>query len=154
MKIVVTDEMLASVEDHRSLADKKIDGEADESHDDNNQANGQKRSAGSSGSGSKKLRVAVVPKKKTKTLELVDLFMDTTTEKRGRSKIRDEISGKRSEKKFELKERKLELEERKHNDNFELQRSEMRLREREMQLREDDAKIRKMELQLLLRNKD
>ena len=91
MNVAVTDEMLASVEDHRSLNDKKIDGEAEESEEEDNHTKGRKRSTNMSGSAAKKLRAVVVPKKKTKTLELVDLFMETATEKRERSKTLDEI---------------------------------------------------------------
>ena len=138
--VQVTDEMLASVEDHRSLADRKLDNEASESDDEDHISNGPKRSAGSNGSGLKKLRIAREPRKKSKTMDLVDLFVDDSKEKH-----------ERSEKKFQMMERNMDFKMKKHADNIELQKSEMRLREREIKLREDETSIRKMELQLLLR---
>ena len=121
MNGTVTAEMLASVEDHRSLNDKKIDGEATDSDEDDSLTNGRKRSAGTNGSSSKKkLRVAVEPKKNTKTMNLVDLFMDTSKEKNERTQVREESAEKRSEKKFLMQERNLDFEMKKHNDNYEL----------------------------------
>ena len=43
MNVAVTDEMLASVGDHRSLADRKIDEDAEESDDEDNPNKGRKR---------------------------------------------------------------------------------------------------------------
>ena len=143
-------EMDEDIPDDRTHMEKKVDGDATNSDEDDDKS---KSSTLNRMGSTKKPRQAITLKKKDKTSDFVDALLAVSKDKSERAAVRGDLVEQRHIKKFTIQQKTLDLEAKKHQDNHELQLREMRLREEEMKLRQQEMKMRRLELKALLARK-
>lgn len=143
-------EMDEDIPDDRTHMEKKVDGDATNSDEDDDKS---KSSTLNKMGSAKKPRQAVTLKKKDKTSDFVDALLAVSRDKSERAAVRGDLVEQRHIKKFTIQQKTLDLEAKKHQDNHELQLREMRLREEEMKLRQQEMEMRRLELKAMLAKK-
>ncbi|GAU89795.1 hypothetical protein RvY_02305 [Ramazzottius varieornatus] len=140
----------SELEDHRSVADKMLDGDYVPSDD-------EETLTGSPGSASKKR-----PKKfkslcdgmdkmpKEKTMDLVGILVASGKERNERAAARNEVMERRFTRELDLKEKELRLNEQRQKDDHETKMEELRIRHQEIDLRKAEMEFKRTEMLLEL----
>ncbi|GAV02765.1 hypothetical protein RvY_13291 [Ramazzottius varieornatus] len=147
------------VEDHRSQADKALDGDYVPSDDEeqfgassakslssviNNSA--KKSTAGLQKTNMSGQQESVKPREKP--MDLVGVLLATRKERNDRAAARNEIVERRYKRELDLKEEEIKLQAKKQRDEHEARMKELEQKDRDKELRKAEIELRRLELQL------
>ncbi|GAU99610.1 hypothetical protein RvY_10583 [Ramazzottius varieornatus] len=148
------------VEDHRSQADKALDGDYVPSDDEEQFGASSAKSLSSVINNSAKKSIAglqktnmggqqeSVKKPREKPMDLVGVRLATGKERNDRAAARNEMVERRYKRELDLKEEEIKLQAKKQRDEHETRMKELERKDRDNELRKAEIELRRLELQL------